>query len=459
MGNAPVLEHLKQISLDAAGIDIGSRQHYVAVPEGRDTEVVRSFGTFTADLHGLADWLQQCGIKTVAMESTGVYWIPIFEILEARGFDVKLVQPAKLKHAPGRKTDVLDCQWIQQLHTYGLLEGSFRPAEQVAVLRSYLRQRDRLVRLASQHIQHMQKALTEMNIQLHHVISDITGATGMRILEAIVAGERSPRQLAEMRDPNCKNSVETICLALTGNWREEHLFALQQALEFYQFHRQKIAEVDKRIEAHLKTFEDKSANRESIAEGEAKMARTKKQAKKKRKKRPHDPSFDIPSELQRITGVDLLAIDGIGPYIALALISEIGTDMSKWPTEEQFCSWLTLCPGNYKTGGKQHKSKTHTRPSSSRAAHLLRLAANSLWDADCALGAYFRRMKSRRGAPKAIVATAHKLARLVYRMLKYGTEYVDFGAEWYETRFKQQQLEGLKRKAKQLGFDLVETPT
>lgn len=456
--NAPIPKHLKQINVDAAGIDIGSRQHFVAIPPGRDTAVVRSFGTFTADLHALADWLQQCGIKTVAMESTGVYWIPVFEILEVRGFEVKLVQPAKLKHAPGRKTDVLDCQWIQQLHTYGLLEGSFRPADQVAVLRSYLRQRDRLVRLASQHIQHMQKALMEMNVQLHHVLADITGATGMRILEAIVAGQRDPRQLAELRDPNCKNSVETISMALTGNWREEHLFALEQALGLYRFYQQKIGEVDQRIEAHLKTFEDKTRGCPAPAESrEAKSPRARKKARTRRKM-TEGPLFDVRNELLRITGVDLMTIDGIGASVGLGLISEIGTDMSKWPTEKQFCSWLTLCPGNYKTGGKQHKSKTQTRPSSSRAAYLLRMAANSLWNADCALGAYFRRMKSRRGAPKAIVATAHKLARLVYRMLKHGTEYVDRGAEWYENQFKRQRLEGLRRKAKELGFDLVATP-
>jgi transposase len=450
--NAPLPKHLKQLNVDAAGIDVGSRQHFVAVPPGRDLVMVRTFGTFTADLHALADWLTHCGIKTVAMESTGVYWIPLFEILEARGFDVKLVQPAKLKHAPGRKTDVLDCQWIQQLHTYGLLEGSFRPEERVAVLRSYLRQRDRLVRLASQHILHMQKALMEMNIQLHHVLSDITGATGMRILEAIVAGQRDPRQLAELRDRNCKNSVETICLALTGNWREEHLFALTQALELYHLYQQKIAAVDERIEAHMKTFEDVPGRPLTAESATTEPPRRKKRAKRMVK----GPPFDIRSELRRITGVDLMTIDGIASCVALGLISEIGTDMSKWPTERQFCSWLTLCPGNHKTGGKQHKSKTHTRASSNHAAHLLRLAAQTLSRSDCALGAYYRRMHRRLGAPKAIVATAHKLARLVYRMLKYGQEYVDRGAAWYESRFKRQQLEGLRRKAEALGYHLAE---
>jgi transposase len=448
--NASFPKNLEQINYHAAGIDIGSREHYVAIPEGRDSVVVRSFGTFTADLHGMADWLQQCGIETIAMESTGVFWISAFELLESRGFEVKLVQPAKLKNVPGRKTDVLDCQWIQQLHTYGLLEGSFRPEEDVAVLRSYLRQRDRLVRLAAEHIQHMQKALLEMNVQLHHVINDITGVTGLRILDAILAGERDTLRLAELRHPNCKNNVETIALALQGNWRDEHLFALQQALEAYRFYQRKLVEVDQRIEAHLRTFEDRSGGQQLPQDRKPQQKRETARAKKK-----HEPAFDARALLYRMTGVDLTSIDGIGAQIALGLISEIGTDMNAWPSEEHFSSWLTLCPGNHRTGGKQHKSKTQTRTSSNRAAHLFRLAANSLWNADCALGAYFRRMKQRRGTPKAIVATAHKLARFVYRMLKYGTAFEDRGARWYEAQFRERQLHGLCSRAKELGFELV----
>jgi len=447
LDNAPVPKHLKQINLSAAGIDIGSRQHFVAVPEGRDEAVVRSFGTFTADLEAIADWLKQCGITTVAMESTGVYWIPMFELLEARGFEVKLVQPAKLKNVPGRKTDVLDCQWIQQLHTYGLLEGSFRPTDQICVLRSYLRQRDRLVHSAAQHIQHMQKALMEMNVQLHHVINDITGTTGLRIIDAILGGERDPQRLAELRHPNCKNDKKTIALGLQGNWRDDHLFALEQALALYRFYHQKLSEVDARVESYLATFDDQSAARQL-------PAKTKK-AKSSGKKKNNAPQFEVRPHLFRMTGVDLTSLDGIGDHIALQLISEIGTDMNAWPTEKRFCSWLTLCPGNYRTGGKQHKSKTGTRTSSNRAAHLFRLAANSLWKADCALGAYFRRMKARRGAPKAIVATAHKLAGLVYRMLKYGTTYVDYGSAWYEAQFRTKQVEGLRRRAQELGFSLT----
>jgi transposase len=452
--NATFPKNLEQINHHAAGIDIGSREHYVAIPAGRDSVVVRSFGTFTADLHALADWLQQCGITTIAMESTGVYWIAVFELLESRGFEVKLVQPARLKNVPGRKTDVLDCQWIQQLHTYGLLEGSFRPDEEVAVLRSYLRQRDRMVQLAAEHIQHMQKALTEMNVQLHHVIDDITGTTGLRILDAILAGERDTLRLAELRHSNCKNNVETIALALEGTWREEHLFALQQALDSYRFYQQKLLDVDRRIEACLQAFEDRSEGRELPQDPRAPQ----KPGSKPRKQK-NGPAFDCRALLHRMTGVDLTAINGIGPMIALGLISEIGTDMSKWPSENHFSSWLTLCPGNHRTGGKQHKSKTQTRTSSNRAAHLLRLAAQSLWKVDCALGAYFRRMKARRGSPKAIVATAHKLARFVYRMLKYGTTFEDRGAKWYEAQFRERQLQGLCSKAKELGFALVSVGT
>ncbi len=452
LSNAPLPKNLQQINLHAAGIDIGSRQHHVSVPEGCDEVVVRAFGTFTADLESLADWLQQCGITSVAMESTGVYWIPVFELLEARGFEVKLVQPAKLKNVPGRKTDVLDCQWIQQLHTYGLLEGSFRPTDQICVLRSYLRQRDRLVHLAAQHIQHMQKALMEMNVQLHHVISDITGSTGMRIIEALVGGERDPLRLAELRHPNCKNDVGTIALALQGNWRDEHLFALQQALELYRFYHQQLSELDLRIEANLQTFDDRSENRE-LPELSSKAKKSKSSGKKKN----NAPQFDARPLLFRMAGVDLTSLDGIGEHVALQLVSEIGTDMSAWPTEKHFCSWLTLCPGNHRTGGKQHRSKTGTRTSSNRAAHLFRMAANSLWNANCALGAYFRRMKSRRGVPKAIVATAHKLARLVYQMLKYGKTYEDYGAVWYETQYRDQQVKGLRRRASEMGFELVPT--
>ena len=437
-------KNLQMINLNAAGIDVGSRQHYVAVPEGRDDCCVRAFGTFTADLAALADWLKACGVTTVAMESTGVYWIPVFEMLEERGLEVKLVEPRQLKNVPGRKTDVVDCQWIQQLHTYGLLSASFRPDDQICVLRSYMRQRDALVRQAATHVHHMQKALMEMNVQLHHVLSDVTGQTGMKIINAILSGERDPQRLAALRHGRCKNDEATIAAALEGNWRDDHLFALRQAVELFHVYHQKMLELDERIEAHLNTFENKS-------DGE-KLPRRKPQAKH------NEPRFDMRNLLYKMTGVDLTSVDGIGGHVALGLISEIGTDVSAWPTERHFCSWLTLCPGNYKTGGKQHKSKTKTRTSSSRAAHLFRLAAQSLARADCALGAYFRRMKARLGAPKATVATAHKLARIVYNLLRHGKEYIDRGAAWYEMQYRQRAVWGLRRRAQQLGFTLSPTP-
>jgi len=332
---------LSKFNLDAAGIDIGATEHFVAVPAGRCENTVRSFGTFTADLKGLAEWLLSCGIKTVAMESTGVYWIPVFEILEARGLEVKLVQPSKIRNAPGRKTDVLDCQWIQQLHSYGLLEGSFRPDEQINILRSYMRQRDRFVRQAADHVRHMQKALMQMNVQLHHVLSDITGLTGMLIIDAILAGERDPERLAKLRDHRCHKDEATIALALQGHWREDHVFELRQAVEMFHFIEQSLAALDQRIEAHLKTFDDKSA-------GEQLPARP-----RQRKHSSHEPTFDMRNLLYRVAGVDLTQIDGVGGHLALGLISEIGTDMSKWPTDKHFASWLTLCPSNHTTGACQ----------------------------------------------------------------------------------------------------------
>ena len=440
INNAALPKSLAQVNLNAAGIDIGSTQHYVAVPADRDPAHVRCFGTFTSDLGALADWLQACGIETVAMESTGVYWIPVFELLEARGFEVKLVEPGKLKSVPGRKTDVLDCQWIQQLHTYGLLAGSFRPDSAICVLRSYMRQRAMLVANASEHIQRMQKAMMEMNVQLHHVITDITGATGLAILDAILAGVQDPLTLAKLRDPRCKNDESTIANALEGNWREEHLFALKQALELYRFYGSKVSELDFQLEQHLGTFEDRS---------EGKVL----QRLKAPKAGSNSPQFDMRNHLYRVLGVDLTTIDGISGQTALTLISEIGTDMSKWATEKHFASWLCLCPGSKKTGGKLLSGKTRT--SANRAACALRTAAASLARSHCALGAFFRRIRSRLGSPKAITATAHKLAKIVYAMLKYGKEYIDVGKDYYEERYQDRARKNLEKRAAALNMRLV----
>lgn len=428
----------------AAGIDCGATEHFVAVPPDRDPQPVRWFRTFTAALHALADWLDQCGIDTVAMESTGVYWSPLFEILEGRGFKTYLVEPGKIKNAPGRKTDVRDCQWIPPLHSCGLLAASFRPAADICILRSYMRQRDMLVRSAAQHVQHRQKALMEMNVQLHHVIDDILSVTGTRIIEAILAGERDAATLAGMRDDRCKQDELTIARALQGNWRADHLVALKQAYDLYQFYHGQLAEVDARVEAYLHTFEDKS-------EGQTRPA-----SKRRRRRKPkrNEPTFDLSTLLYRMTSVDLTAIDGIGGHLALSIISEIGIDMSPWKSDKHFASWLCLAPGNHKSGGKHHRSKSGTRPSANRAAQDFRLAALAVSRSDTALGAFYRRLRARIGSPKAITATAHKIAKSVYNMLKHGKAYVDRGVQYYEEQYRHRVVKNLYRRAEQLGFTL-----
>jgi transposase len=441
--NKKSMDHLQQLNINAAGIDIGSESHYVAVPKGRDPEGqdVRSFSTFTADLKKLADWLKRCNIDTVAMESTGVYWIPIFEILDEQEFDVRLVNSRSVKNAPGRKSDVLDCQWIQQLHTYGLLQSAFRPDNQICELRSYLRQRAMLISYASHHIRHMQKALEQMNIKLTRVIDDIKGVTGMKIIRAIISGERSPKKLAKLRVPGCKNDEVTIAKALEGNFRPEHIFALQQAVELYDFYKKQIIECDERIQKQLENFDDHSNG--AVLEKPA----------RKSGGSANKFHFDARSYLYKITGVDLTRIEGIDAPSALKIVSETGIDMSPWPTQKHFASWLGLCPGSKISGGKVLSSKT--KPSANRAAVAFRLAAYSLQRSASAIGAFFRRKKAQLGAPKAITATAHKIARIFYNMLKYGTEYNDLGHEYYEKRYKERVIANLKRKAKNLGYNLI----
>jgi transposase len=438
----PLPPQLQRVNLNAAGIDIGSEEHWVAVPPGRDREGqdVRRFGAFSGDLCALADWLQRYEIETVAMESTGVYWIALYELLVERGFEVLLVDARRVRNVPGRKTDVLDCQWLQELHTYGLLRGAFRPADQVCVLRSYLRQRSMLVAYASHHIQHMQKALEQMNLKLAHVVSDITGVTGMGIIKAILGGERDPVKLAKLRDPRCNSSEATIARALEGHYREEHLFALQQALELVEFYQRQITACDRQIEACLQQFEDRSPKTPLTD--------------RPRRRRRSGVAFDARSYLYRITGVDLTQIDSIEANTALTVIGEIGLDMSRWPTEKHFGSWLGLAPGSKVSGGKRLSGRT--KPSANRAAAALRLAAQSLNQSQSALGAYFRRLKARLGAPKALTAAAYKLARILYRMLKYGAGYVDQGETVYEERYRDRLLRNLKRRAAELGFQLTE---
>ncbi len=433
---------------DTAGIDIGSKSHFVAIPSDRDPNPVREFLTFTSDLHKMVNWLKENRIKTVIMESTGVYWIPAFELLESNGFDVKLVNARHVKNVSAHKTDVLDCQWLQQLGTFGLLKGAFRPANAVLALRSYLRQRDMLIRCSSQHIQHMQKALTQMNLQLHNVISDITGTTGMAIIRSIVIGVTDPKALAALRDGRCRNSIAIIEASLVGNYREEHLFSLSQALELYDYYMQKLVECDLQIEKTVKKLETKC--------DEVKIEKLKKEESKVRKRkklRKHEYAFNLQAELIRIAGVDLTQIPSIGSSTALSIVSEIGLDMSRWRSAKHFASWLGLCPGNKVSGGKRLSGRT--KPCANRVAIALRVAANTLYNSECAFGAFLRRMKSRLGSPKAITALAHKLAKLIYLMLKYGREYVEKGVKFYEEMYQKRREASLKRKAQELGYTLV----
>jgi transposase len=433
---------LQHVNLNAAGIDVGSERHLVAVPAGRDEVSVREFGTFTADLEALADWLEKCGVTSVAMESTGVYWIPLFEVLERRGFDVKLVDARHVKNVSGRKSDVLDCQWLQQLHTYGLLAGAFRPPDEICVLRSYLRQKEMLTQASSMHIQHMQKALQQMNLLLHNVVSDITGVTGMKIIKAILAGERDPKVLARKRHELCKSSRVTIAKSLVGNYRDEHLFALRQAVDLYETYQAKIADCEAAIVKQL----EKQPN---ITDQQPPPATDKRNESRNQVR----GGLNVRALLYQKSGVDLFAIPGLAADTLLILASEVGFDLSPWKTEKHFASWLGLCPGTKRSGGKVLDAKTKRNPN--RAAQAFRMAANSLSRSQTALGAFSRRIKVRTGGQQAVTATAHKIARIYYAMLTQRTAYVELGQQAYEQRFKQRRLNNLMSQAKSLGYQLV----
>jgi transposase len=438
---------LEQIKPNAAGIDCGSRHHHVAVPVDRDAEPVRRFKTLTPDLHRLADWLAACRIETVAMEATGVYWIPIYEILEERGFEVVLVKARHVKNVPGRKTDVVDCQWIQELHSLGLLRGSFRPSAEIASLRAYLRHREKLVQDAASHIRRMQKSLVLMNVQLHNVITDITGKTGMQIVRDISSGVTDPKALARHRDARCRATEEEIASSLTGNYRPEHVFVLRQNLELYDSYQRQIETCDGEIESLLHEL----ANRHDCPATALPAPRRRHRLQK------NEPRFEIRSPLHRLSGADITQIDALGPYTALRLISEIGTDMTRWPTEKHFTSWLTLAPKNKITGGRLISSKT--QPSASRAAAMLRMCAMSVGKTATALGAYYRRIAYRIGKAKAITATARKIAILVYRVLRGDIDYSDPGADVYEARHRTRTLRNLPNRAQRLGLGLINLGT
>jgi len=435
---------LPTIHAQAAGLDVGSTFHVVAVSPDLADVPVRTFRSFTADLHALAAWLQEVGVTTIAMESTGVYWIPVYEILEARGFEVLLVNARDVKHVPGRKTDVIDAQWLQQLHAFGLLRGSFRPQERVVRLRTLLRHREGIVADAATHIQRMQKAMMQMNVQLHHVVADITGTTGLRIIRDIVAGVHDPTQLAQHRDARCKQSLATIQQALTGHYQPEHLFALRQTLALYDFLQAQLSECDHEMAAVLASL---NADREPPATALEKVRRTKGR---------NEPDFDVRRARYVLLGTDLTRIHALGPHTLLRIISECGTDMQKWPTVKHFTSWLTLAPGNKISGGRVLSAKT--RRSSNRVAALLRIAAVSIGRTQTALGAFYRRLGARIGKAKAVTATARKLAVLFYNALRFGMEYVDPGIDYYESKYRERMIEGLERRAKQFGLEIIRPP-
>jgi hypothetical protein len=449
------LDALKQINYNAAGIDVGDNEMYVAVPEDRDEQCVRVFGTFTGDLVSIAQWLTQCSITTVAMESTGVYWIPLFEILVEHGFEVLLVDARKIKNVSGRKTDIEDCQWIQQLHTYGLLNGSFIPDQNIRALRDMIRHRGNLLRYRASHIQHMQKILQLMNLKLTNVLSDITGTTGMQIIRAIVDGKTDPHFLSQFRDPHCRTPHIEIEKSLQGNYRSEYIFQLKQMLNLFDHHASLIAELDHETEAMDKQLPSLINPQEHPLEP---LKRSSKRTMK------NSPQYDLRTQLYRITGVDLTQVDGLNSSTVQDIITDIGTDMSKWPTSKHFCSWLKLSPENKKTGrrldslsGKVFYSST--KKTKNRANKALRMAAFALANAQWALGAFYRRVRAKHGGPAAITATAHKLAGIIYKMLTDKVDFIELGPDYYDEKFKSRIIHNLMYKAKSLGYQLLPLPT
>jgi transposase len=429
---------------DAAGIDIGATEIFVAVPADRATENVRCFPTFTQDLYALADWLKECGVKTVAMESTGVYWIPLFQILEERGFEVYLVNARHVKNVPGRRTDVSDCQWLQFLHSVGLLKASYRPAQEVCAVRSLLRHRESLVQMAATHVHHMQKALDQMNLQLHHVISDIVGQTGLAIIDAILKGQRDPLELAKLRGERIKASEAVIAKSLVGDYRHEHIFTLRQSVEAYRAYQTMIDDCDREVRQRLEEFEGPTAP-PPAEPGEAIADIT--------KKKPSSSDGLLRSELARVWGVDLTKIPGIRTGIAQTLFGEIGPDFTKFPTASDFASWMGLCPDNDISGGKV--LFVSTRKVKCRAAKALRMAAQSLHHSKSALGDFYRRKRAQLGAPKAITAAAHKLARIIFHLISTRQEFDESKFEADQLRHQKRQVAKLHAKAKSMGYALV----
>ena len=429
---------------DAAGIDIGAQEIYVAVPPDRDEQATRMFPSFTCDLEALADWLHECRIRTVAMESTGVYWIPLYQILEQRGFKVYLVNAHSLKSVPGRKSDVSDCQWIQYLHSVGLLSASFRPPDAICAVRSLWRHRGSLLQMASEHTLHMQKALSQMNLQIHHVLSDITGVSGQATLDAVLAGERDPMQLAQLCHAFVKTPHETIAKALVGDYRPEHLFTLKQSLEGYRFYKKLIGELDQETERLMQAVP-------SAVEQLAPIPSRTKHGVYQRN--GNDPRFDLRGELYRIAGVDLTDIPGVSAITAQVILTEIGPDVTRFRNASAFASWLGLCPEKRVSGGKVLSCKT--RKIKSRAALALRIGANSLCRAKGYFGEFFRRMRAKLGAAQAITATAHKIARILYHVLRTKEPYSETIFHRYDEQAQLRAEARLRKHAALLGFHLT----
>lgn len=446
---------LEALNRNAAGIDVGSQEHYVSVPEDRDAESIQHFGCYTPELERMAQWLLACGVDTVVLESTGVYWVPVFRVLEEHGLNVLLVDARHVKYVPGRKTDVADCQWLRQLHTFGLLSGAFVPPREVAAMRTYWRQRKEWVESAARAIQHMQKALTQMNLHLHVVLSDIAGVSGLRMLRAMVAGERDPLTLARLAHPSVKRDEHEFIEALTGHYTDEQLFVLSQSLASFDFYQSQIALCDAQLRDYLARYPVKKLAPPSTASATAQGTPPAKPSSKKRRK--NEPHFDLSGELVRLGGVDLTRIDGISAMTAFTVYSEIGFDLSAFPSVKQFASWLGLCPNNQITGGKVKRRRT--KRTKNRVADALRVAAQSLHRSQSYLGAYYRHMRTRLGAPKAITATAHKLARLIYFMLAYGQDYVDAGQEQLEAQHRTRRVKSLMRHARELGYEVLDPHT
>jgi transposase len=445
-GKGGATPSLECIEPNAAGIDIGATESYVAVPPDRDPKPVRSFSTFTEDLQALAAWLLACRIRTVAMESTGVYWIPLFQILEARGIEVCLVNSRHVKHVPGRKSDVADCQWLQYLHSVGLLRASFRPEDAICRVRSLLRHRDGLVAMAAEHVQHIEKALSQMNLQLHHVLSDITGQSGLAILDAILEGERNPRQLAQLRDGRVKATEETVMKSLVGDYRREHLFTLRQSLQAYRHYQTLIAACDREIEEYLKDLDSKVDVGQHPLDPQPHSHRPRK----------NEFRFDLRTHLYRILGVDLTAVPGLQASTVHTVLAEVGRDLSRFPNAGAFAGWLGLCPNPQKSGGKVLRSRT--RRTQNRVNRALRLAAQTLHKSQSYLGDYYRRMRTRLGAPKAITAAAHKLARIIFHLLTTGNPYDESIFAKENQRHLTRMENRLRRQAHQFGYQLVPLP-